>query len=215
MSVRAKICGLTDDQAVQCALTEGASFLGFVFFERSPRNISPIDAQRLVEAQGPRRAGIVAVVVNPDDALLDVLAGTLRPDYLQLHGGESPERTAAAARRAGAKAIKAVPVADRSDVLEGLRRFEDCCEHLFFEPRPPPGSALPGGNGVRVDAGLFAGLPTRRPWFLAGGLDPWNLKEAVRLSGAPMVDVSSGVEREPGLKNPALISAFMSAAREA
>jgi phosphoribosylanthranilate isomerase len=211
MSVSAKICGVSTPEAVRAALDGGAAYLGFVFFARSPRNLAPQAAARLAEpVRG--RAKIVALLVDPDDAAVDGVAGVLRPDLIQLHGAESPSRAREVAARAGAGVIKALPVSEGAD-LAAAQAYESVVEHLMFDARPPKGAATPGGTGVRIDWTLLAGRRFRRPWFLAGGLDPWNLAEAVQQSGAPLVDVSSGVERGPGLKDPALIRAFLDAAK--
>ena len=213
MGVQAKICGISTPEAVTAALDGGAAFLGFMFFERSPRNIAPDAAWRL--AQPVRgRAKIVAVMVDPDDAAVDRVVQGLQPDLIQLHGKETPSRARAIAERAGAGVIKVVPVADASDI-DAARAYEGAAEHLMFETKPAKDADRPGGLGVPFDWTLLAGRRFERPWFLAGGLDPWNLGEAVRQSGAPILDVSSGVERGAGLKDPALIAAFLDAAKRA
>ena len=210
---KAKICGLSTPEAVAAALEGGAAYLGFVFFAASPRNIDPEAAARLA---GPvrGRALTVAVTVDPDDALLDRLSATLRPDLIQLHGREAPARAAAVAARTGADVIKVLHVSEAGD-LEAAGAFEGAVAHLMFETKPPKGAAMPGGLGAAFDWSIMSGRRYARPWFLAGGLDPWNAAEAVRLSGAPLLDVSSGVERGPGVKDPALISAFLEAVRRA
>jgi phosphoribosylanthranilate isomerase len=213
MSVSAKICGVTTPEAVRAALDGGAAYLGFMFFAASPRNIAIEAAARLAEpVRG--RARIVAVTVDPSDAELDRIAAGLRPDILQLHGKETPARVREAARRTGAAAIKVLAVSEAAD-LDRAGDYEGVAEHLMFEGRPPKEASRPGGLGSAFDWSLLAGRRFQRPWFLAGGLDPWNLAEAVQQSGAPIVDVSSGVERGPGLKDPALITAFLDAARKA
>ena len=211
--VTAKICGLTTPEAVKAALEGGASHLGFMFFDRSPRAIGPEAAARLA---GPARgrAGVVAVTVDPDDALLDRIMASLKPDLIQLHGRESPARAAAVRARTGAEVIKVAPVSEGGD-LDAALAYEGVAAHLMFETRPPKDAERPGGLGVAFDWTLLAGRRFARPWFLAGGLDPWNVGEAVRASGATLVDVSSGVERGPGVKDPALISAFLEAVRRA
>jgi phosphoribosylanthranilate isomerase len=211
MSVGAKICGISTPQAVTAALEGGAGWLGFMFFENSPRNLTPDAAARLVPPVAGR-ARIVAVVVDPDDLLVDRIAQALKPDLIQLHGAESPARARAIGERAGAGIIKVVPVAEASD-LARANAYDGLVEHLMFDTKAAKDDALPGGNGRRFDWSLMAGRRFERPWFLAGGLDPWNLAEAVAQSGAPLLDVSSGVERGPGLKDPALITAFLDAAR--
>ena len=210
---QAKICGLKTPEAVTAALEGGAAFVGFMFFPASPRDLDPETAARLAAPIGGR-ARTVAVTVDPDDALLDRLMATLRPDLIQLHGRETPARAADVARRTGADVIKALAVSDASD-LGAASAFETAATHLMFEAKPPKGAARPGGNGAAFDWSLLSGRRFERPWFLAGGLDPWNVAEAVRISGAPLLDVSSGVERGPGVKDPALISAFLQAVRRA
>ncbi|KRB51105.1 MAG: phosphoribosylanthranilate isomerase [Pseudomonadota bacterium] len=214
MTARAKICGLSTPEAVRAALEGGASHIGFVFFAKSPRDIDPQAADRLAAPARAAGVKIVAVTVDPDDVLLDRLAATLKPDFIQLHGKETPARTRQAGVRTGAGIIKALPVSDAAD-LDAAKAYETVVDHLMFDARPPKDSVLPGGTGSRFDWTLTAGRRFERPWFLAGGLDPWNVGEAVRLSGAGLVDVSSGVERGPGLKDPALITAFLDAVRRA
>ncbi|HWE44428.1 MAG TPA: phosphoribosylanthranilate isomerase [Caulobacteraceae bacterium] len=207
----AKICGLTTPQAVRAALDGGASHVGFVFFAKSPRNLTPDAAARLAEpVRG--RIRIVAVTVDPSDADLDAITSALRPDLIQLHGREDPGRTRAVAARTGAGVIRALSVSEASD-LDAARAFDGVADHLMFDAKAPKDATRPGGVGARFDWTLVAGRRFARPWFLAGGLDPWNVTEAVSQSGAPMVDVSSGVERGPGLKDPALISAFLEAVK--
>jgi phosphoribosylanthranilate isomerase len=205
----AKICGLKDPAAVAAALAGRAAFLGFVFFEKSARHVSPAEAGRLAEpARG--RARTVAVTVDPSDALLREITGALRPDFIQLHGRETPARVREVAMRTGAGTIKAITIAEEAD-LARLAEFEAVADHLMLDAATPPGSPTPGGQGVSFDWALTAGRRFARPWLLAGGLDPWNVEAAVKASGAPIVDVSSGVERGAGLKDPALIEAFLRA----
>ncbi len=209
----AKICGLKTPETVKAALDGGATHIGFNFFAASPRAVTPETAARLAEpARG--RVRIVAVTVDPDDALIETLMATLKPDLIQLHGRENPARAAAIAARAGAGVVKVLPVSEAAD-LEGAPAFEGAVEHLMFDAKPPKDAAMPGGLGVAFDWSLMAGRRFARPWFLAGGLNPWNVCEAARISGAPVLDVSSGVERGPGVKDPALISAFLDAVRRA
>lgn len=214
MSVGAKICGVTTPEAVRAALDGGAAFLGLVFFDKSPRRIAVEAAARLVEPARGRGVKIVALTVDPTDAEADGVARGLRPDLIQLHGKESPARAREIAARTGLGVIKALPVRDASD-LAAAGDYEAVVEHLMFDAKPPTEASRPGGLGAAFDWTLLSGRRFRRPWFLAGGLDPWNLAEAVAQSGAPLVDVSSGVERGPGLKDPALIKAFLDAARKA
>ena len=213
MALKAKICGVSTPEAARAALEGGAGWLGFVFFPKSPRNMSLEAAARLAEPiRG--RAKVVALLVDPTDAEVDEVARGLQPDLIQLHGKESPARTREIAARAGCGIIKALPVAEASD-LAAAGAYEGLVEHLMFEGKPPKDAALPGGAGRAFDWSLMSGRRFARPWFLAGGLDPWNVAEAARVSGAPLVDVSSGVERGPGLKDPALITAFLDAVRRA
>lgn len=213
MPVLTKICGLSTPDAVAAAVGGGAAYLGFVFFPKSPRAIEPDAAARLAAPwRGRAPVKIVAVVVDPSDAELDRIAAALKPDLFQLHGSESPSRARAVADRTGAGTIKAASVSDPSDI-DAARRYEGAVDHLMFDARPPVGSDLPGGVGARFDWTLLEGRRFDRPWFLAGGLDPWNAADAARASGAPALDVSSGVERGPGIKDPALISAFLSAVK--
>ena len=213
MTLKAKICGVSTPEAVRAALEGGAGWLGFVFFPKSPRNLAPEAALRLAEPVR-NRARVVALLVDPSDAQVDEVARALRPDLIQLHGRESPARAREIAGRAGCGIIKALPVAEASD-LDAAAAYEPVVEHLMFDAKPPKDAALPGGTGRAFDWGLMAGRRFLRPWFLAGGLDPWNVAEAARVAGAPLVDVSSGVERGPGLKDAALIAAFLDAVRRA
>lgn len=208
-----KVCGLTTAEAVEAAVAGGAAYLGFVFFPKSPRHLDAVTA-RALSAPARGKAKIVAVTVDPDDALLTELALMFQPDLIQLHGRETPARAARARALTGAGIIRALPVSDASD-LDAAADWADAADHLMFDARPPAGSDLPGGVGASFDWAMLAGRRFVRPWFLAGGLTPANVADAVRTSGAPAVDVSSGVESAPGVKDPALISAFLKAARAA
>jgi phosphoribosylanthranilate isomerase len=214
MTTKAKICGLSTPESVTAAVTGGAAFVGFVFFAKSPRNLDPEAAARLAAPirNGPVKT--VAVTVDPDDALIDRLMATLKPDLIQVHGKETPSRVREIAQRSGAGMIKAFSVSSASDV-DQANPFDGVVEHLMFDARPVEGSPLPGGTGARFDWSLLEGRRFSRPHFLAGGLDPWNVAEAIKASGARLVDVSSGVERGPGLKDPALITAFLDAVKRA
>lgn len=184
-----------------------------MFFSASPRHVTPELARRLaLPARG--KAKIVAVTVDPDDCLLDRLLDDLAPDFIQLHGQESPSRVREVAARTGAGVVKVIAVADADDV-RAATTYAPVADHLMFDTKAPPGSANPGGGGVAFDWTLLADLRLDRPWFLAGGLDPWNVAEALAQSRAPMVDVSSGVERGAGLKDAALIQSFLEAVRRA
>ncbi len=211
--VGAKICGLSTAQTVDAALAGGAAFVGFVFFGASPRDIAPAAAAHLaMRARG--KARIVAVTVDPNDDLIDRLADMVRPDLIQLHGAETPERALQVSKRAQAGIIKAFAVSSPEDI-DRARQFEGVAEHLMFDARPPTEAGRPGGAGASFDAAMLAGRRFHRPWFLAGGLNPWNVADAISASGAPLVDVSSGVERGPGLKDATLIATFLEAVRRA
>lgn len=209
----AKICGLSTPETLDAALDHGAAFVGAVIFERSPRHLEPLYAATLFKrARG--RAKIVAVVVDPSDLLLTTLALGLKPDYVQLHGSETPERAAEARRLTGAGIIKALPVREAAD-LAAAEAWTNAADHLMYDARPPQGADLPGGVGHAFDWSILAGHVFDRPWFLAGGLDPDNVTRAIGTTGAPLVDVSSGVESAPGVKEPARIAAFLKAVAEA
>lgn len=213
MPTRVKICGLSTAETVEAALTGGAAMVGFMFFAKSPRNVTPEAAARLAEpARG--RASVVAVMVDPENTELDAMARVLQPDFIQLHGKETPSRAVEIKARTNARLIKVISVGEEAD-LAAARPYESMDDHLMFDAKTPAGSALPGGMGAAFDWTMMAGRRFARPWFLAGGLDPWNVRGAAIASGAPMVDVSSGVERGPGLKDPALIAAFLAAAHQA
>lgn len=212
MAVAVKICGLNRPEAVAAAVAGGAAFVGFVFYPRSPRAVTPAEAGRLA-AGVP--AGIVrtGLFVDADD---DMIAATLAAaplDLLQLHGDETPERVAAIRARFGRSVMKVLPIAEEEDVA-AADRYLAVVDRLMFDARPPRRpDALPGGNGLAFDWRLLAGRSWPVPWMLAGGLTAATLAEAVRLTGAPAVDVSSGVEDAPGVKSVAKIAAFLAAAR--
>ena len=204
-----KICGLTTADTLDAALDNGAAFVGAVMFVRSPRNIAPADAAVLFErARG--RAKIVAVTVDADDDLLVQIGRTLKPDLIQLHGHETPERGQQVRGLTGARIIKALPVSAPVD-LEAAAMWARVADHLMFDARPPEGSDLPGGVGASFDWAMMQGQTYDRPWFLAGGLNPGNAAQAASISGAPLLDVSSGVESAPGVKDAGLIAAFLKA----
>lgn len=206
-----KICGLTTPETLSAALDAGAEFVGAVVFPKSPRHMAPDQAAKLFE-QVRGRAKIVAVTVDADDALLDQIARTLRPDFIQLHGSETPARAERVRAVTGAGVIKALPIRHGDD-FAGADEWDYHADHLMFDAKPPEGSVLPGGVGHSFDWTLLADRAFRHPWFLAGGLDPDNVGDALRISGAPMVDVSSGVESAPGVKDAGRIAAFIQTAR--
>lgn len=215
MMTKVKICGLRDEAGLEAALNAGADYVGFVFFPRSPRNIAPATARVLADrARG--HAKIVALLVDPDDQLLEQVVGVVDPDIIQLHGTESPARVGEVARRFGKPVMKAVAVASADDVT-GALSYRGVAERILFDAKALPGeaAALPGGNGIAFDWQALAGLEAGLDFMLAGGLTPLNVAEAVRLTRAPAVDVSSGVETRPGEKDPELIRRFISAAKTA
>lgn len=211
MPVDAKICGLTTPDAVDAALAGGARFLGFVVFPPSPRHVTPADAARLADrARG--KADIVAVTVNADDALLADIRDHLKPDWIQLHGNENPDRVREAKAYAGKGVIKAFPISDRAD-LASVEAFADAADLFLFDAKPPKHASRPGGWGEAFDWTLLKGAAISRPWLLSGGLTPANVRAAVSASGAGAVDVSSGVESAPGVKDNALIARFLEECR--
>lgn len=206
---RVKICGLTTPEALDAALDHGAAFVGAVVFPNSPRHIDPLHAATLFQrARGG--AKIVAVTVDSDDTLLTAIALIMRPDLIQLHGSETPERAAQVRRLTGVGIIKALPISTPAD-LDAAADWEAVADYLMFDARPPEGSALPGGMGATFDWSMMQGRTYARPWFLAGGLTPENAAQAAAISGAPLLDVSSGVESAPGVKDTARIAAFLQA----
>jgi len=206
-----KICGVNDAAGFDAAVAAGADFIGFVFFPPSPRAVTPGQAAALAAraAGGPQRVGLF---VDPDDALLAAVLAVVQLDLIQLHGEETPERAAAVRARFGRPVMKALGVAAPAD-LARLADYAPAVDRFLLDAKPPPGAPLPGGNAAPFDWRLVAGRAIPRPWLLAGGLTPENVAAAVRQSGAPGVDVSSGVERARGVKDPGKIAAFVAAAR--
>ena len=212
MPVAVKICGLASEPAVAAAVEGGAAYLGFVFYPPSPRAVTPTVAAALC-AKAPRGIARVGLFVDADDEAIGAALEAAPLDMLQFHGRESPERVATAKARFGLPVIKAVAVAGPQDVATAVR-YDETADLLLFDAKPPTGNdGLPGGNGRAFDWRLLAGHSWRRPWILSGGLTAETLPAAVRATGAVIVDVSSGVETRPGRKDPALIRAFLGAAR--
>jgi phosphoribosylanthranilate isomerase len=211
--MRVKICGMRSRGEVHAAVQAGASYIGMVFFPPSPRNVSIGDARWIVEAV-PSGVTKVALTVDADDAALDELLAAVPVDMLQLHGRETPERVAEVRETFGLPVMKALALSDESD-LEWLDAYTWVADQLLVDARPPDGAARPGGNGTAFDWRLIRNRHWSRPWMLAGGLTPENVAEAVRLTGAEQVDVSSGVEARPGYKDPVRIDAFVRAALSA
>lgn len=208
--IRVKICGLRSPADVVAVAAAGAAYAGFVFFAKSPRNVTPQVARELALAAPPGLAK-VGLVVDADDATLDEILETVPLDMLQLHGHETPDRVAELRARYGLPVMKAVGVADEGD-LAAIFDYSTVADQLLIDAKPPRNSALPGGNGLSFDWRLVAQRRWLRPWMLAGGLTPDNVAEAIRLTNARQVDVSSGVESAPGVKDPARIAAFTRAA---
>jgi phosphoribosylanthranilate isomerase len=209
--IRVKICGLSTQEGLQACVDNDATYVGLVFFEKSPRNVSIATARGLA---GSVPAGIakVALVVNADNAILDAITDAVPLDMLQLHGQETPERVLEIKARYGLPVMKAVGVADASD-LAALETYSAVADQILVDAKPPKNAALPGGNGLSFDWTLIAKRRWPKPWMLAGGLTPENVAEAIALTGAQQVDVSSGVEKSVGEKDAALIAAFIQAAQ--
>jgi len=210
-AIRVKICGLNSPQDVRAAAESGAAYVGFVFFPKSPRNVSLQQAATLALGV-PVGLCKVALTVNADDAMLDALTSAVPLDMLQLHGRESPERVAAVKARYGLPVMKAIGVADAEDLTQ-IDLYAQVADQLLIDAKPPKGADLPGGNGLAFDWRLLAGRKYWQcPWMLAGGLTPDNVAEAIRMTGARQVDVSSGVESAPGQKDADLVARFTAAA---
>lgn len=211
MTVAVKICGVNDPAAMAAAVEAGADLIGFVFFPPSPRAVTPDGAAAISKAHpgGPLRVGLFVDAV--DDLIAAALAA-LTLDILQLHGDEPPARCADLRARFGVPVMKALGIASAAD-LDRLTEYAPAVDRFLLDAKAPPGAPLPGGNAAPFDWALPAGRPIPRPWLLAGGLTPENVAEAVAASGAPGVDVSSGVERARGVKDPVQIAAFVRAAK--
>lgn len=211
MQVRVKICGLRRLEDVDAVAKAGAAYAGFVFFPKSPRHLSLSEAKVLALAV-PVGLAKVALVVDADDATLDAIVADVPLDMLQLHGHETPSRVAEVRARYGLPVMKAVGVAGPDD-LAVLTDYSLVADQILVDAKPPKAADLPGGNGLAFDWRLLVGRKWLRPWMLAGGLTAENVAEAVRLTGARQVDVSSGVETAPGVKDAARIAAFVAAVR--
>lgn len=207
--IQVKICGLSSPDQVRWAVDAGARYLGFVFFAKSPRNVT-VEIATALAREVPPGVAKVALVVDPDNATLDQITARMPVDMLQLHGAESPARVAEIRARTGLPVMKAVGISSAAD-LDRIESYEIVADQILVDAKPPKGADLPGGMGVAFDWQLIAGRHWQRPWMLAGGLTPKNVGLAARLTGARQVDVSSGVESAPGLKDEGLIRAFMAA----
>ena len=213
MPLDIKICGLKTADALAAALAGGASHVGFIFFAKSPRNLTPDEAGRLRQAIGGK-AKAVAVTVDAEDALLDEIVEKMSPDMLQLHGHESPKRVAEVKARYGLPVLKAFSIREAAD-LDAIAPYVGVADRLLFDAKPPKGSELPGGNGVAFDWRLLTGLDPTVDYMLSGGLNAVNIGDALRFANPPGIDISSGVERAPGVKDVALIENFFRAVRAA
>lgn len=212
MPIKVKICGIRSAEALDAALSAGADFIGLVFFPPSPRHVDLAAAAALADAARGRAAIVALLVDATDEQVIEVMAG-VSPDILQLHGSETPERVADIRRRSGRRVMKAIKVETAADADAALRYA--AADLILFDAKAPKGAVLPGGNGLVFDWHALADVTPRLacPWMLSGGLTPDTVAEAVRLTGAPMVDVSSGVETAPGHKSAELIRRFLRAAK--
>jgi phosphoribosylanthranilate isomerase len=213
MTINAKICGIKEAAALDAAVAGGARFAGLVFYPRSPRYIAPEDAARLLSGRSDDIA-MVGLVVDAGDETLAEIAEQVPLDMLQCHGAETPARISEIRKHFGLPVIKAINIAGPEDVARA-RGYEDSADWLLFDAKPPKSrtNALPGGNALAFDWTLIADSDWSRPWMLSGGLNPENVAEAVTVSGAENVDVSSGVEDRPGVKSPVRITAFLDIVR--
>ena len=207
MSIRCKLCGLTTLDDISAAVRADASYVGFVFFLGSPRNLA-IQAANLLVAATPNYVTKVGLVVDADNDFLDKLTSSVSLDMLQLHGDESFQRVAEVKARYGLSVMKAVGISNLRDVQDA-HQFGEVADQLLLDAKPNSASDLPGGNGIAFDWNLLAGSSWKVPWMLAGGLKPNNVASAVKLSGAQQVDVSSGIETSPGQNNAELMSEFV------
>jgi phosphoribosylanthranilate isomerase len=209
--IAVKICGLRDQTNIDAAAAAGARYIGFVFFEKSPRAVTFEQAAALAVA-APVGLAKVGLVVNPDDAFLTDLLNVVPLDMIQLHGSETPARVAEVRQKFGLPVMKAVGVADASDLAQ-LGAYEAVADQILLDAKPPRDATLPGGNGHTFDWGLIAGRLWTKPWMLAGGLTVDNVGTAIARTGVKQIDLSSGVESAPGVKDPALIAQFVAAAQ--
>jgi phosphoribosylanthranilate isomerase len=212
MATKVKICGLKTEAALEAALAGGADYVGLVFFPPSPRNVTPAAAKELA-AKARGRARVVALMVDPDDALIDTVMASADPDLIQLHGEETPARVGEIHRRWGRPVMKAIKVETAADA-RAARAYQGAADFILFDARAPAESTRPGGNGAPFDWRALAGVGDKGGFVLSGGLTPDNVAEAIRVTGAGIVDVSSGVERRPGEKDPDLIRRFLDAAKK-
>jgi len=214
VTTRVKICGINAEPALEAALAGGADYIGLVFFPPSPRSVSLATARLLATAARRGGAEVVALMVDPDDSLIEGVVAAAAPDILQLHGRETPARAAAIGGRWGRRIMKAIPVSAAGDA-EAALAYTTAAQLILFDARAPAGATRPGGNGASFPWQLVAGIKDKVAYALSGGLSPDNVAEAIRITGAGMVDVSSGVESQPGQKDPELIRRFLANAKRA
>jgi phosphoribosylanthranilate isomerase len=213
MKLIVKICGLTTEEALDAAIAAGADMVGFVFFPPSPRYLS-LERATALASRARGQAEIVALTVDMPDRGLDDIVENVRPDWLQLHGNEAPDRVRMVKKRFARRVIKAIGVREPGD-LAAAQRYRTIADRLLLDAKPPKGAPLPGGNGAAFDWAILEDFEPGFTFLLSGGLDAANVGTAIRMARAPGVDVSSGVETAPGKKDPALIRAFVAAARRA
>ena len=207
-----KICGLSTPETLEAAISYGAELVGFVFFPKSPRHLN-FETAAALGAQAANRSVKVALCVDADHALLDTICAELKPDMLQFHGSESPARLAEAKARYGLPVMKAIGISGPAD-LASIALYDGVADRILFDAKPPKGADLPGGNGLTFDWAVLRGIRLKAPFMLSGGLEAANVAEAASQTHAPAVDVSSGVESQPGVKDPARITAFVGALRD-
>lgn len=211
MTTGVKICGLSTPETMAAALDAGADYVGLVFFPKSPRNVS-FEAAKALAAQASGRAEVVVLTVDADDALIGKIAAEIGPDIVQLHGSETPDRVLEVGRACGARTMKAIKVETRCDA-QGALAYRGAADLILFDAKPPKDAVLPGGNGLAFDWTAIEAVAAEVDFMLSGGLTPENVREAIGFTRAPAVDVSSGVEAAPGVKDAALIRAFIEAAK--
>lgn len=211
--IEIKICGLKTPEAVEAVIKNGASHIGFIFFPKSPRHVEPAQAAELASA-ARGKAKIVAVTVNADDAQLDDIVAVLQPDILQLHGNETPERVRQVKQRYGLPVMKAFSIREKSD-FDAVAPYHNIADRFLFDAKAPKGSELPGGNGVSFDWNLLKERQELGQYMLSGGLNAENINVALAKTGTSAIDISSGVESEPGKKDVHLIDAFFEAVHKA
>jgi phosphoribosylanthranilate isomerase len=212
MDLTVKLCGLRTPETLHAAIEAGADWVGFVFFPKSPRHVSLDEAKALAPLVAGR-AKKVALLVDPSDTMIAGVIAALQPDFLQLHGHETPERVSEIKQRFGVPLIKAVGIAGQDDLIRA-RAYESMVDWMLYDAKPPKQAVLPGGNGVSFDWTLLKDAGKQHHFMLSGGLDADNVANALAITGAAGVDVSSGVESAPGIKDPERIKAFMAAVRQ-